>query len=166
MISKRNAGQGCELSFIPQVQPIWWKWLNSQRFKRQNTISRINVDDLKSKFEGEVYRGLKALQKEHGFTFEYEPESFEYVVSHWYTPDWKVTRRDGTSFFIESKGYWRPDERTLLKRVKEQHDGIKINMLFQNNPKIHKNSPSRYSDYCEKNNIVYSIGAIPEGWFR
>jgi hypothetical protein len=132
---------------------------------RKKKISRINVDDLRSKFEVEVFKGLKALQKEYDFTFDYEPESFEYYTYHWYTPDWRISKKDGTTFFIESKGYWRPDERTLLKRVKEQHQDTNIKMLFQNNPKIHKNSASRYSDYCEKNRIDYSISSIPTIWF-
>lgn len=123
------------------------------------------MDDLKGSFEPEVYRALKALQKKHQFTFEYEPDAFSYIIEHWYTPDWKIQTKDGKEFYIESKGYWRPDDRSKLQHILSQHENIDIRMLFQNNPKLHKNSPNRYSDYCERHKISYSIGAIPESWF-
>lgn len=39
-------------------------------------------------------------------------------------------------------------------------------MLFQNNPKLHKASSQRYSDWCEKRGIPYAIGSIPEEWLN
>jgi hypothetical protein len=128
-------------------------------------LIRVNVDSLKGSFEPEVYRGLQALKRKHRFDFEYEPEAFSYFIEHWYTPDWKVQCKDGSSFFIESKGYWRPDDRRKVKLVREQHPDIDLRMLFQNDPKLHKKSATRYSDWCKKHGILYAVGGIPEEWF-
>ncbi len=127
---------------------------------------KINIDNFKGSFEPEVYRGLQNLKRKHRYSFEYEPEALEYVVSHWYTPDWRITRKDGSIFYIESKGYFTSQDRTKAKRVKEQHPELDIRFLFQKDNKLHKASNSRYSDWCQRHGFLYAIGVIPEDWFN
>lgn len=128
-------------------------------------MTKINVDNLKGGFEPEVYRGLQALKRKHRFTFEYEPEAYNYYVEHWYTPDWKIERKDGSHFFVESKGWWKSQERTKLLKTLKEHPELDIRMLFQYDNKLNKGSKSRYSDWCKKHGIKYSVGSIPEDWF-
>ena len=119
---------------------------------------------MRSKFEGEVHKGLLALQRKHGFSHSYEPESYSYIVEHWYTPDFRVERKDGSVFFIEAKGYWDAEDRRKLRHIKEQHEGIDIRLVFQRDNKIHRSSQTKYSDYCQKHGFTYAIGVIPEEW--
>lgn len=127
---------------------------------------KVNVDNLKGSFEPEVLKGLQALKRKHKYSFEYEPESLEYIVSHWYTPDFRIKRNDGSIFFIESKGYFTAQDRNKLKQIKKQHSNIDLRLIFQKDNKLHKSSNTRYSDWCQKNNFIYAIGCIPEEWFN
>jgi hypothetical protein len=129
-------------------------------------LTKVNVDLLKGGFEPEVYRALQALKRKHRYSFEYEPEALEYVVSHWYTPDFRVKRKDNSVFFIESKGYFTAQDRSKLKQIKKQHPTIDLRLVFQKDNKLHKASNTRYSDWCQKNGFIYAISCIPEEWFN
>lgn len=125
----------------------------------------INPDKLKGGWEPEVLKGLKNLQTEFKYGIEYEPNKFKYTIEHTYTPDFKITRADGTEFFIEAKGYWDQNDRAKLRHVMEQNPDLDVRMLFQANSKLHRSSPRRYADYCEKYGIPYAIKEIPKEWF-
>lgn len=125
----------------------------------------INPDKLKGSWEPEVLRGLKALQTELKYQVEYETDKFKYVIEHTYTPDFVITREDGSKFYIEAKGYWDRVDRAKYQHVREQNPEVDIRMLFQGNSKLHRSSPTRYSDYCEKHNIPYAVKVIPKEWF-
>lgn len=125
----------------------------------------INPDKLKGGWEPEVLRGLKALQKEFKYDLAYETDKLTYTVTHTYTPDFVITKKDGSKFYIEAKGYWDRIDRQKYQHVRAQNPEADIRMLFQANSKMHKSSPSRYSDYCDKHNIPYAVKVIPKEWF-
>lgn len=127
--------------------------------------SKINVDKLRSKFEAEVLKGLLSFKKEKKYKIDYETEKIPYTIAQTYLPDFIITLKNGKKIYVEAKGYWDAADRRKLKAVLEQNPELDIRLVFQNNPKIHKNSNTRYSDYCERHGIKYSIGVIPEDWF-
>jgi predicted nuclease of restriction endonuclease-like RecB superfamily len=92
-------------------------------------------------------------------------EQFSYHVEHWYIPDWRIVRKDGSVFFVETKGYWTSQDRSKIKKIIEQHPDIDLRLVFQYDNKLHKKSNTRYSDWCNKHDIPYAIGCIPEDWF-
>ena len=126
---------------------------------------KVNVDKLRSKFEAEVLRGLQNLKKRKKYEVAYETEKISYVVYQTYLPDFIVTLKSGRKIYLEAKGYWDAADRRKLKLVKEQNPDLDIRLVFQANNKIHKNSNTRYSDYCDRHGITYSVGVIPEDWF-
>lgn len=86
----------------------------------------------------------------------YEAESFPYQLSYTYTPDFKV--RDGASeFYIEAKGYFRPENRRTLLAVREQ-TSIDLRICFQRNSKLYSGGKQRYSDWSEANAFDYCVG--------
>jgi predicted nuclease of restriction endonuclease-like RecB superfamily len=109
---------------------------------------------LKNDFELSCF---EALIKEYGKSnVLYEPEEFLYTSEHIYTPDFRV--RDGsTVFYVESKGYLRPDNRRTLCNVKTQHD-LDLRLIFQRDQKTSKGAKQRYSDWAESKGFAYCIG--------
>ena len=114
---------------------------------------------MKSKFEEEVYKQL--VRKYGKGNIEYEARKLPYVLSYNYIPDFHCVSSDN-DFYCEAKGYFRPEARTKMRAVKEQHPELDIRLLFQNNGKIGKNF--RYADWAEKYNFTYAIGKVPKEW--
>jgi len=78
----------------------------------------------------------------------------------WYTPDFVLAN----GLVIESKGYFDAADRRKMLAVIEHHPDLTIVMLFERDNKIRKNSKNRYSDWCLKNGIDYSIGQLKPEW--
>ncbi len=115
---------------------------------------------LKGGFEPKV---LAMLEKVAGVTIQYEPDKFKYVTTHIYTPDFKVTLPSGKEFYLESKGYFKYEDRSKMVAMKAQYPDLDIRMLFQRDNKLGKGT---YSSWCEKNNIKSAIGEPPDDWFE
>jgi hypothetical protein len=118
---------------------------------------------LKSKFEEKIYELLRRRLDGRGGV-GYETTTFPYVTEHRYRPDFHIQLPGGREFFVESKGYFRPSDRTLLKAVRDANPRADIRLVFQGNSKIHRDSSMRYSDWCEKNGFMYAIGDVPDEW--
>lgn len=112
-----------------------------------------------------MLRGLQSFKRRLRFDVEYESESLDYIVEKTYTPDFIVTLDNGRKIYLEAKGYWDAADRRKLKAVKTQHPDLDIRMIFQRDNKIHKNSNTKYSDYCSRHGIAYTVGEIPKEWF-
>lgn len=49
--------------------------------------------------------------------------------------------------------------------VREANPALDIRMVFAADNKLHKHSPTRYSDWCVKNGFKYHIGIdVPREW--
>lgn len=98
----------------------------------------------------------------------YEEEKLKYTVptvTRTYIPDFVVTRSDGTKLYIETKGYFRPADRSKMILVKKSNPSLDIRFLFVRNNKINKRSKTTYSDWCEKNGFPYAFGReVPLEW--
>lgn len=129
--------------------------------------------DYRSKFELEVAKQLQ----DKGMEFEYEKESFEYFTKvpscecadcgskevyrrQWYTPDFFLANE----VVIEVKGYFTAADRKKAQAMKEYHPEVNLKLLFRSNNKIHKNSDTRYGDWCDKNNIDWALKEVPQEW--
>lgn len=123
------------------------------------------MDKLRSRFEAEVLRGIQSFKRRLRLNVEYESEALDYVIKQTYTPDFVITLKDGRKIYLEAKGYWDGADRRKLKLVKSQHPDLDIRMVFQRDNKIHKNSNTRYSDYCIRHSIPFTVGEIPKEWF-
>lgn len=119
----------------------------------------------KSAFEVEVAKQLDKL----GLKWEYEPESFQWFSKPVaYTPDFRVTREDGSVFYIEAKGYFYTAARQKMKRVHELHPDVDIRYVFMDAKKklnsSAKKRPTTYADWCSKVKAKWCDQTIPKAW--
>jgi hypothetical protein len=130
----------------------------------------------KSKFEARIAAYLKKMK----VPFEYEARTYKYksrprmsarcgecgskniYVDRRYTPDFFL--KNGV--IIESKGKWAAKDRYKMLDVREANPTLNVRMLFMSDNKISKVSKTRYSRWCEDNNIIYAVGTIPKEWLK
>lgn len=101
--------------------------------------------------------------------WEYESYVINYAPPlRKYTPDFKVYRKDGTYFFVEYKGYFRPEARTKMRLVKNQNPSDDIRFLFTDAGKpITKSSKTTYAMWAEKHGFPWAEGErIPKRWMN
>lgn len=82
-----------------------------------------------------------------------------------YTPDFLLTKLDGTQMFIETKGRFVREDRQKMKLIRHQYPDLDIRLVFSNpNSKLYKGSKTTYAKWCEKEGFKYAKGCIPEDW--
>jgi hypothetical protein len=119
--------------------------------------------DFRSGFEKKIAKFL--LNKAE---FEYEPFSIPYQVpikKKRYTPDFVLAN----GVIVEAKGKLDRETREKMLLVTQQNPDKDIRLLLMRDNKISKTSKTRYSDWCEKNNIKYAVseqGHVPEEWMK
>lgn len=116
---------------------------------------------LRSGFEDTVAAELKAKKVKFG----YETLKIKYEIPskmHTYTPDFVLDN----GVIIEAKGKFDAASRKKMLLVKQQWPDLDIKMLFMRDNKIAKNSNTYYSEWCEKNDIDYAVGGIPDSWLN
>ena len=109
--------------------------------------------------------GIADQLDEAGIAFEYEKETIVYVQpaqTRKYNPDFFLPN----GIIIEAKGKWTIEDRKKMINVFEQNPELDIRMLFQHDNKLNKRAKQRYSDWCDRRDIVYAVGKIPAGWLR
>lgn len=85
---------------------------------------------------------------------EYEADVLHYLSN--YYPDFTVTRGE-RKLFIETKGYFRPKDRSKMRLVKEFNPDIDLRIIFQRDNFY---SPTMsYSKWSNKNGIKYAVGS-------
>jgi predicted nuclease of restriction endonuclease-like RecB superfamily len=127
---------------------------------------RLNIDKLKGGFEKQVYKAFTDLQSQYEFKFEYETANLPYISKHSYYPDWVITLKNGTRFYVETKGWLRPEDRRKMKEVVKQHPDKDIRFLFQKDNPLYRNAKSNYSDWAQALGCKWCVGAIPKSWFE
>lgn len=106
-----------------------------------------------------------ALAKQKGLPYEFEAESFEYIIKSKYTPDFKIAH----NVFIETKGLFDSADRRKMKAFVAQYPKIKVYMLFGNSTnKIRKGSKTTYAMWCKKYGIECADikDGIPTKWSK
>ena len=114
---------------------------------------------MRNNFEEKIYGEL--VKRFGKANVSYESLKLPYVEEKTYTPDFVVLTNDG-KIIIETKGYFRPKDRRLMRLIKDQHNDKDIRMLFYSNSKIGK--AMRCSEWAERNGFVYAIGNVPTDW--
>lgn len=132
---------------------------------------------MRSKFERRIAKELD----DAGVKYEYEKWSYQYdealrknmarcgdcggtnlIRTGWYTPDFFLE----SGFIVETKGRFTAADRRKMLAVKESHPELQLVILFMRDNKIHKNSTTKYSDWCEANNYEYCIGKLDPRWLK
>ena len=128
----------------------------------------------RSKYESTILSDLKG----RGVRVEYETEQLEYEATvssahcpkcgctkvlkkHKYTPDFIVTRKNGTKLYIEAKGYFKSTDRSKMRAVLKSNPDLDIRMMFMSNGKITEDM--RYSDWIR---FLEWSDSILWGWLR
>lgn len=106
----------------------------------------------KNLFEEEVYKDLKKRKVK----FKYEARKLPYVIASHYKPDWDIDTPTGT-MIVETKGYFRPEDKRKFLAVRKQHPELDLRILFY---RINKKD----TRWAEKNGIRYAIRIIPQEW--
>lgn len=99
----------------------------------------------------------------------YETEKVGYCVparNAKYTPDFKLFRKDGTFFYVETKGIFETKDRQKHLLLKEQ-GAPEVRFVFsRSKTKINKASPTSYAKWCDDHGFKYADKLIPEDWFN
>ena len=117
----------------------------------------IKREDFRSDFEFKTAQQLEAL----GVDYEYETQSYDYVIESTYTPDFIFPN----GVIIENKGVLTPADRRKMRAVKEQYPDLDIRFLFQRGKnKLNKNSKTTYLQWAEKHGFPSADGKVPSSW--
>lgn len=121
------------------------------------------MNKFKNEFEKRTFKKLKKYGK-----VEYEVKEIPYIINRIYLPDFKVQWLRNNIYqttYIETKGYFSPEDRQKHKLVKTQNPDLDIRLLFLSDNKINRRSKTRYSDWCIQQGIYYALREIPKEWF-
>ena len=104
--------------------------------------------------------------KSQGIDGEYEKHEIKYTIpatDHSYKPDFRLPN----GIFIESKGWFLPDDRKKHLLIKKQHPELDIRFVLQSpNGKIYKGSKTTYAEWCDKNEFKWAKKEIPKEWIE
>ena len=133
--------------------------------RRKKKTKKVNLGKFKSKYEQNVWSQLP--HKFKGVTIAYEPDRIIYVTQRKYVPDLKFTRKNGTIFYVELKGWLRPEDRTKMIAVKAFNPDLDIRILFAQDNFLYKGSKTKYSEWARKNGFPFAFGVtIPKEWLK
>ena len=122
-------------------------------------VRKHNRRNYRSGLELEAATFLETRQKIVSYEkLKIEWEDLKYRT---YTPDFELDN----GIIIETKGLFSAGDRRKHIEVQKQHPKLDIRFVFSNaNAKLYKGAKSRYCDWCEKNDFLYSHRLIPQGW--
>ena len=88
----------------------------------------------RSKWEANYALYLNLLKKNGNIKkWEYEADVFVFDAIKFgtrsYKPDFKITKRDGSIYYDEVKGWMTPKSKTQLKRMAKYHPEITVNVI-------------------------------------
>lgn len=132
--------------------------------KKKNPYGHIKKSGGKrSGLEVAVAAALTECQA--GFQEEKEIEAIEFTIAkpRKYHPDFRLAN----GIYIESKGWFKSEDRQKHLAIKFQHPEKDIRFVFSNpNTKIGKKSTTTYGMWCEKNGFKYAKGEVPKAWIK
>lgn len=138
--------------------------------KASPTISRAMRRGIQYGYRSGLEVSLSRQIEEAGLAVSYEQDKIKYKVPEreaTYTPDFRIERPDGTSFFIEGKGIWDVASRQKHLLIKQQWPDIDVRFVFSNqNARLYKGSPTTYAQFCDKHGFKYANRVIPDEWLK
>jgi len=113
-------------------------------------------------FKSGLEEKVSDLLCELGVHYEYEGLSLPFTIKHLYTPDFVLPN----GIVLETKGYWKPEDRRKIRQVVTENPHIDLRMVFQDPyKKISKKSKTTYAKWCTRYNIKWcAYHAIPVDW--
>ena len=140
--------------------------------RKKAPLPKIGRKKVRSNFELEVYKKIKELLPK-SYTVDYEPDKIEYTIQHTYTPDFKITRPDGSFFYIEAKGNGRQFDSSVRQKmvaIKNQRPDLDIRMCFYADGKVGNTRKDgtfmRQSDWANKAEYDFCIRNVPKEWMK
>jgi hypothetical protein len=104
------------------------------------------------KFRSNFEAKFADLLNTAGIGFSYEPTSYEYVLTHTYTPDFRIA----PDIYVETKGLMDGRDRSKMLEVRKQNPHIVIILCFQNpDLKLSKSSKTSYRQWAEKHGFLW-----------
>ena len=101
-----------------------------------------------------------------GIDGEYEKHEVSYTIPashHTYKPDFKLPN----GIYIESKGWFLPEDRKKHLLIKEQRPEMDLRFILQSpNGKIYKGSKTTYAQWCDKHGFKWASKQIPQIWIE
>ena len=102
----------------------------------------------------------KLLDK-NAVPYLYEVDHIKYTIQSRYTPDFSLPN----GVIIETKGFFKPSDRSKHIAIKAQHPELDIRFVFQRNNTLSKKSKTTYGDWATKHNFLWCIFPnIPPNW--
>ena len=77
-------------------------------------------------FKSGLEEKVSDLLCELGVDYEYEGLSLPYTIKHLYTPDFVLPN----GIVLETKGYWKPEDRRKIRQVVTENPHIDLRMVF------------------------------------
>ena len=118
---------------------------------------------LKAKYRSglEKHTALALSESQKKVRYELLKIEWEDLRYRTYTPDFQLDN----GIFIETKGIFDSEDRRKHVEVRRQHPELDIRFVFSNaRGKLYKGAKSRYCDWCDKNDFLYSHRLIPKEW--
>lgn len=116
---------------------------------------KTNKRPLKGSFRSSFEKRASEILTKVGVQFEYEVDTIPYVLSLNYLPDFKLSDEN---IYVETKGFFKPEDRRKLRAVKKANPDLDIRIWFQRDNYLNKTKKSKYSDWAIKNGFPYIVG--------
>ena len=118
-------------------------------------------------FRSGLEEKISAELEAQGVPVIYETDILEYIKpqrTSKYHPDFKIFRKDGTFFYVETKGRFVTADRQKHVLLRDQRQE-EIRFVFSNSrAKISKTSKTTYAMWCEKHGFKFADKSIPASW--
>lgn len=130
---------------------------------KNTKIRRLNKNGHRSNLETEILGKLKRAKNIQKVS--YEDTKLTYTLRKNYVPDFTIITKDGRTIYIEVKGWFRPEDRTKMRAVKEANPNLDVRLVFGANNRLNKDSQVTYVDWCNKHGFPCCVKKIPLEWF-
>ena len=98
-----------------------------------------------------------------GIKFEFEVDRIPYTVERTYLPDFKLPN----GIYIETKGWFKPEDRTKHLAVRKQNPDVDIRFVFDKaNNKLPKGSNTTYGMWCDNYGFKWAEKIVPQSWIE
>lgn len=137
--------------------------------KKRRTLRQLQ-EQIKLGFRSGLEEKVAKELTRDGYRFEYEQLTLPWVqpaTDRNYTPDFVLTRKDGSQLIIETKGRFTLEDRKKMAEVKKQYPDLDIRFVFSNsNEKLRKGAKTSYGQWCEKQGFLYADKTVPAEWLK
>jgi hypothetical protein len=125
---------------------------------KQHWTSKIKfTNGYRSGLEAEVAKQLET----QGVQFEYETKRIPYLSQSKYIPDFILPN----GIIIEAKGRLTQEDRSKMRKVKEQHPDLDIRFVFtRSSARLSKTSKTTYAEWCQKYGFPFADKVVPLEW--